>query len=885
MADKSKIRIKVEADVNNINKGVGELNKRVNNFTTNAEKGFSSITASLTKFGLAMQGLQQGLNILNNLVLPVRNFEKGMAEVNTLLNVSNEQFNELNDSVISLSKNVGESADSLAGGLYQVVSAGVDAGESIEFLTLASRGAVAGVTDTKTAVDGITSVLNAYGMESSEAGRISDILFTTIKQGKTTFAELSQNLGMVVPVASTMGIQFEEVAGAFATLTKSGLNTAMTSTALSGAITELANPISNASKLFEELTGNTAKASLDANGLIATIEKLGQASEEQLISSFGRQGARAILVMTGNLNVAKADLEEMQNSVGATDVAFQKMTQTLDFQSNVLRANWNAVLIEAGTRVLPVLNSALKSFVVLLENAGKVTAGVVSSFVTYNAILLTTNGTLAKVITSTKLYRITMVALSRGIMSTIKSLRLLKVALISSGVGALVVGLGFLVEWLYKTEETTEDLNTDLDITADKVLKVNDAVGKMKPSTNLQAVKMEIQELQKRLEINRKIADDEAIFEANKQKLMDERAEVHAKIIELVKKEGPASVDSETYQALNTKYKDLGKQIDANIPKTITLAKAGIKDDEKRLAVLIERRKVLEATGIQTKEEIALQERLAMVIAKRSGDELGHLQKLVKAMGDYNNLTTEQKIKYQQLMAQIEGIEDRQISKQEARFEREYELGLRNEVQFMQFLQKKKEGLANMDLDAEERAFREEEINAQQLQLAEERFGALRGGFKNFLKQELIDFITAQQIKLMLKLAEIMAQGGATLGASLPVSLPIYGVGVALLEKAKGKVQAFAKGGLVENATLGLVGEAGPEIVAPQKDFQHYVKNELTPMIKANLGIDVTGNVQGYENGIGAKLDKLIDLNSRTRTIVRGDDIVQIQEHKHRGRF
>ena len=116
------------------------------------------------------------------------------------------------------------------------------------------------------------------------------------------------------------------------------------------------------------MADTTAKKTLDTNGLIGTIEKLGEATEEELVASFGRQGARAILVMTNNLNVAKEDLEAMANSVGATEQAFAKMTKTFDFQANVLKQNWNAVLIEAGTKVLPMVNASLQILVALLED-------------------------------------------------------------------------------------------------------------------------------------------------------------------------------------------------------------------------------------------------------------------------------------------------------------------------------------------------------------------------------------------------------------------------------------------------------------------------------------------------------------------------------------
>tara|TARA_R110001592_G_scaffold131695_4_gene345790 strand:+ start:24 stop:2678 length:2655 start_codon:yes stop_codon:yes gene_type:complete len=884
MADKSKIRIKVEADVGNINKGVGQLNAKVNNFTAKAEKGFQGVTASLSKFGLAMTGLQQGFQILNRLVIPVQGFQKAMAEVNTLLDVSDAQFKTLNASVVQMSKDVGESADSLASGLYQVVSAGVDAGDSIEFLGIASRGAVAGVTDTKTAVDGISTIINAYGLESSEAERVSDLLFTTIKRGKTTFAELSQNLGQVVPVASTMGVKFEEVASSLATLTKSGLNTAMASTSLSGAITEMANPTSKASKLFKELTGETAKTSLDTEGLIGTIERLGQASEENLISSFGREGARAILILTGNIQVAKNDLDAMSNSLGATDLAFQKMTKTFDFQANQLRSNWNAVLIEAGTKILPAINLAMKGFVSLLDDFGKIVLSVTATYITYNAIMLTSNTTMLTAVKGLKLYKLAMLMVNRGIWRTINSVRALKVALVSSGVGALVLGLGFLIEYLMDSSESTESLNDDLEITTEKVSNLNKEIKKMRPMTDVNAVKLQINALETQIAVNEKLFDVTGVNEYDK---------TQKKIVDnLAQQKTLSSILSKENQEKDKNLIRLGEELADLLVKQskLEVGKVGIskeqhESDKKQLAILKERKKLLESSGNTSKEEIVLQQRLASIIAKRSGQELEHLKGLVREMGKYSDLTTEQQIKYQQFMASIERMESSAKEKTADRFEREFELGLKSEIAFIQHLEKKKQGLKEMDITTEERALREKEIGDQQLQLAMARFGALRGGFKSFLKQELIDFITAQQLKLLGRLAEIMATGGATLGASLAVSLPLYGTGLALLEKAKGKVQAFAKGGLVESATLGLVGEAGPEIVAPQKDFQHYIKNDLTPMIKQNLGIDVSGKVSGYEQGLGQKLDKLIDLQKSPRTIIRGDDIVQINDNNSRGRF
>lgn len=143
-----------------------------------------------------------------------------------------------------------------------------------------------------------------------------------------------------------------------------------------------------------------------------------------------------------------------------------------------------------------------------------------------------------------------------------------------------------------------------------------------------------------------------------------------------------------------------------------------------------------------------------------------------------------------------------------------------------------RESLAVMNEEANLNATsaeRKKELQDKMTELTMERLGKLRGGAKEFLKGEVLDFITAQQIKMFGKLAEILATGGATLGTSLPISLPLYGAGIAMLEVAKNKVSAFAKGGVINSPTMALMGEAGSELVIPEKGFKDYVREQIVP--------------------------------------------------------
>ena len=120
-----------------------------------------------------------------------REFEREWANVTTMLSVSREESDKMRKELRRLSPTLGDTAD-LARGMYQVLSASIEPAKAIKFLGVAARSAKAGVTDTKTAVDALTTVINAYGLEAESATKISDIMFGTVKRGKLTYEEMQE---------------------------------------------------------------------------------------------------------------------------------------------------------------------------------------------------------------------------------------------------------------------------------------------------------------------------------------------------------------------------------------------------------------------------------------------------------------------------------------------------------------------------------------------------------------------------------------------------------------------------------------------------------------------------------------------------------------------
>jgi hypothetical protein len=213
--------------------------------------GIKAVGAGIAKmltpgFGKLI-ALFAGFQVIRSMVRHAHDFRIAMAEVSTIVDTSAVSMEVLTRGVRELAKAHGAHEQVVAKGLYQAISAGVEAGaKSLIFLERASELAIAGVADTEQAVDVLTTVLNAYGLQVEQATRVSDVLFKTVELGKTTIPELAQNLGQAIPFAATLGTTLEEVAAIMATVTKGGINTAEAATGIKSVMAALINPVQDA---------------------------------------------------------------------------------------------------------------------------------------------------------------------------------------------------------------------------------------------------------------------------------------------------------------------------------------------------------------------------------------------------------------------------------------------------------------------------------------------------------------------------------------------------------------------------------------------------------------------------------------------------------------
>nr|DAP29158.1 MAG TPA: minor tail protein [Bacteriophage sp.] len=282
-----------------------------------------------------------------------KEFRKNMLEVATISTQVTDDMTGFMNQVISITQEIPIKAPEAAKALYSIVSAGHDGADGMKILEVSAKAAVGGLTETETAADAITTILNAYKMSAEEAGTVSDQLFTTVRLGKTTFGELGASIAQVAPIAAAYGISIDQVLGAVASLTKQGTPTAQAMTQIRAAIQGTAGELGDAA-----FQGRTFQEALQL-----IYEKAGGSASKMKEMLGTDEGLAATLALTGkNAKSAASDLGELQSSLGATEAAFEKMKDEVGNQMTLLSNNIQAALRPMGEMILKEVSGIAKSF-------------------------------------------------------------------------------------------------------------------------------------------------------------------------------------------------------------------------------------------------------------------------------------------------------------------------------------------------------------------------------------------------------------------------------------------------------------------------------------------------------------------------------------------
>lgn len=357
---------------------LGKLAKKFQEAEKQAAKasgGIAKFDASLAKMQAVVSGVGQTFGTLAAVAAPViglfaalgaalavvtvkaAGFSKRIAEITTLLPNAEIATQTLRDSVLDLSTTFGSGAEDQARALYQAISAGAtDAASAQKVLLEANKLAVGGVTTVENAVDGLTSVMNAFGLQQAQLTAVSDQFFAAMRFGKTTVGELSKEIGRLAPIARAAGINIQEMFAAVSAITKVGIRTDQAVVSTSQLLTAFLKPTKQARDEAERLGIEFNVATLKTRGLrgaLESITKSAKFNDETLAKLFGNiRAQRAVFgLLSREGGLFRESLENQARAAGATEDAVGKMMNTLSNQASRVGAAFSKLIIKLGETI------------------------------------------------------------------------------------------------------------------------------------------------------------------------------------------------------------------------------------------------------------------------------------------------------------------------------------------------------------------------------------------------------------------------------------------------------------------------------------------------------------------------------------------------------
>lgn len=288
-------------------------------------------------------------------------FKTAMAKVGTIADETQEPLGDMRNEILALSGETGKSVEELAEAAYQAISASVATESAVNFASKANKLAVGGFSDTTTAVDILTTAINAYGMSADDAAKISDVLITTQNLGKTSVAQLGASMGMVIPLAAAYNMDLEDLSASYALLTANGTQTAQATTYVKAALNELGSTSSVVGSTLKKKTGKTfAELMAEGNSLGDVLQVLADSVDGDTTAfnnmwSSSEAGVGMLSILNSGTSKYNSLVQAMEGSTGAAAAAFEKMSETGEFAQRRFQNATENLKIAIGDELAPEL--------------------------------------------------------------------------------------------------------------------------------------------------------------------------------------------------------------------------------------------------------------------------------------------------------------------------------------------------------------------------------------------------------------------------------------------------------------------------------------------------------------------------------------------------
>lgn len=339
------------------------------------DQGLTSAGARLRSFGAQVTQAGRDIMVMTAPLAAVgagavqtgMKFETSFARIEGLVGITGRDLEMLKTRVLALAGQTAKSPTELAEALYYLTSSGMSAAEAAEVLEVAAKGSTVGLGTTQVVAKAAAFAINAYRDTGLDAATATDILTAAVKYGTIEADEMAPVLGRLLPIASDLGISYNQVAGTLAVMSRTGLDAAEAATSMSSIFSNMIKPSEAARKVLASVGLSMAElrevAAREPDGVIQVYRLLSDTLTEEQFSVV----VPNVRALRGAMNFLAQETESVDevmrgvaDSSGSLDKALDVINDTAEYQLNQTMADLQLGLLELWDTIRGPLIAALK---------------------------------------------------------------------------------------------------------------------------------------------------------------------------------------------------------------------------------------------------------------------------------------------------------------------------------------------------------------------------------------------------------------------------------------------------------------------------------------------------------------------------------------------
>ncbi len=296
-------------------------------------------------------------------------FEAGMSKVSALSGATGDDLKMLEDKARKMGSTTKYSATESAEALSYMALAGWDAEQMAAGLEPSLKLAGAAGMELALATDIVTDTMSMFGMQASEATKMTDMLAYAQANSNTDVQQLGEALKYCGASANAMGYDLADTTALLGTFADQGLKGSSAGTTLNAMFRDMKKNAKDGAIAI----GDTNVAIVDANGnyrdmtdILADVQKategMTQAERDMALSSIWGTEALKGVNMAFEAGVPK--IREFEDGIRKSDGAASEMYDTM--QNNLqgaidnMKSAFEELLITIGQRLIPIFQNLVE---------------------------------------------------------------------------------------------------------------------------------------------------------------------------------------------------------------------------------------------------------------------------------------------------------------------------------------------------------------------------------------------------------------------------------------------------------------------------------------------------------------------------------------------